>query len=49
MILINAAKTNSTSWSHVTELEKKAAESKTPKLDDNVDPSDGLMSLMKNM
>lgn len=49
MVFINASKNNSTTWSHVTEVEKKAAESKTPKLDDNADPSEGLMSLMKNM
>lgn len=49
MVVINAAKTKSTTWSHVTELEKKAADSKTPKLDENVDPSEGIMNLMKNM
>lgn len=49
MVIINAAKVNPTPWSHVTELEKKAAESKTPKLDENVDPSVGIMNLMKNM
>lgn len=49
MVIINAAKVNSTSWSHVTELDKKAAESKTPKLDENADPSEGIMNLMKNM
>lgn len=49
MVIINVAKTGESSWSHVTELEKKAADSKAPKLDDNADPSEGLMNLMKNM
>lgn len=49
MVIINAAKTKSTNWSHVTELEKKAADNKTPKLDENADPSEGIMNLMKNM
>ncbi|XP_072386923.1 calcyclin-binding protein [Diabrotica undecimpunctata] len=50
MVLINAAKTSSDNWSHVTEWEKKASDSKTPKMDpDKMDPSEGLMSLMKNM
>lgn len=49
MVLINAAKVDITPWSHVTELDKKAADSKTPKLDENADPSEGIMNLMKNM
>ncbi|CAG9856603.1 unnamed protein product [Phyllotreta striolata] len=50
-VLINAAKKSSGNWSHLTEWEKKASESKAPKLDssDKMDPTEGLMSLMKNM
>lgn len=49
MVIINAAKEKSTNWSHVTAYEKKASDQKTPKMDENIDPSEGLMSLMKNM
>lgn len=52
MILINAAKVEQKTWDFVTETEKRASESKKlPSLDpnDKADPSEGLMSLMKNM
>ncbi|CAH1119316.1 unnamed protein product [Phaedon cochleariae] len=50
MVIINAAKSSPDHWSHVTEWEKKASDKKLPNLDtDKSDPSDGLMSLMKNM
>ncbi|XP_018573684.1 calcyclin-binding protein [Anoplophora glabripennis] len=52
MVVINAAKKEPENWSHVTEWEKKSSDAKNlkPDLDDkNSDPSDGLMSLMKNM
>ncbi|XP_056632216.1 calcyclin-binding protein [Diorhabda sublineata] len=49
-VLINAAKKVPMNWSHVTEWEKKASESKVPKMDtEKLDPTEGLMSLMKNM
>lgn len=50
MVVINLAKETPVSWSHVTETEKKASEAKkVPQMDKNADPSDGLMSIMKNM
>lgn len=51
MIIINLAKVDNVNWSHVTEVEKKAkdASSMAPEVDKNADPSDGLMSIMKNM
>lgn len=48
MIIINAAKKTQNKWSHVTSLEKKASDAQ--KMDtENMDPADGIMSLMKNM
>lgn len=51
MVVINAAKVKSENWSHVTELEKKMSDAQNDKFkpDDNMDPSEGLMSIMKNM
>lgn len=52
LILINAAKKEDIHWTHVTEWEKKASESKkTSSFDseDKSDPSASLMNLMKNM
>lgn len=52
LILINAAKKEDIHWTHVTEWEKKASETKkTPSFDseDKSDPSASLMNLMKNM
>ncbi|XP_019875141.1 calcyclin-binding protein [Aethina tumida] len=48
MVIINAAKKTQNKWSHVTSLEKKASDAQ--KMDtENMDPADGIMSLMKNM
>ncbi|KAK9875127.1 hypothetical protein WA026_005920 [Henosepilachna vigintioctopunctata] len=51
MVVINAAKVDSTNWSHVTELEKKASDAKSKKLemDKSGAAEDNLMSLMRNM
>lgn len=51
MIIITAAKRESINWSHVTELEKKASDSKkvVPDTEKGADPSEGLMSIMRNM
>lgn len=51
MVVINAAKKEMENWSHVTEWEKKSSDAKNPApdLEDKSDPTDGLMSLMKNM
>lgn len=50
MIIVNLAKTQNVNWSHVTEVEKRARDtSMAPEMDKNADPSEGLMSIMKNM
>lgn len=51
MIIINVAKIEETSWSHVTELEKRSSDAKkiVPETDKSEDPSDGLMSIMRSM
>ncbi|KAJ8918031.1 hypothetical protein NQ315_011487 [Exocentrus adspersus] len=52
MVIVNAAKKEVENWSHVTEWEKKASDAKNlppPDSDKQADPSEGLMSLMKNM
>lgn len=50
MIIVFLAKQSPKNWSHVTGVEKKIKESKTPavpEVGDNSDPSSSLMSLMK--
>jgi calcyclin binding protein len=37
------------SWGYLTEKEKKLKDKAAPKLDDNADPQEGLMSMMKKM
>lgn len=51
MIVISLAKQESTDWPCVTEYEKKLKDSQQQQQleTDKMDPSDGLMSLMKNM
>ncbi|KAK5650579.1 hypothetical protein RI129_001608 [Pyrocoelia pectoralis] len=52
MIIINAAKIEQKNWEFVTEIEKRASDAKklpTPDPNMSADPSEGLMSLMKNM
>ncbi|KAG5897064.1 hypothetical protein JTB14_025880 [Gonioctena quinquepunctata] len=50
MVIVSAAKTSTDNWSHVTEWEKKANDLKMPNLGaEKSDPSEGLMSMMKNM
>lgn len=52
MVAIMVAKEKEQNWSHVTELEKKAAESKTllpDKMDDTKDPTENLMNMMKKL
>lgn len=36
-------------WSYLTEKEMKTKEKPAPKIDENIDPQEGLMSLMKKM
>lgn len=51
MVIINASKVKQDHWDYVTELEKKVNDAKNAKFkpNDNMDPSEGLMSIMKNM
>lgn len=51
MILINAAKVEQNNWGFVTETEKRTSDAKKPPTMDTEksDPTEGLMSLMKNM
>lgn len=51
MVIVTIAKEKQENWSHVTELEKKMSDSKKklPEMDENSHPTDGLMSIMKNM
>lgn len=51
MVIINVAKIEDVSWSHVTELEKRASDSKKiiPEPDKSDDPSEGLMNVMRTM
>lgn len=55
MVIVNLAKTTTNNWSHMTELEKRASESKkmdttdTDDLSKDSDPSAGLMNIMKKM
>lgn len=47
-VFLRKVETNK-SWSHVTEKEKKITEKSMPKMDENSDPQEGLMSMMKKM
>lgn len=51
MIVVSAAKVEHVNWSHVTEIDKRASDAKkiVPETDKEADPSEGLMSIMKNM
>ncbi|CAF1122668.1 unnamed protein product [Adineta ricciae] len=49
MIVLLLAKAESKTWECIFQDEKKAPEKPLPKMDDNKDPGDSLMQLMKNM
>lgn len=51
MVIISAAKQEQKEWSHVTEIEKRASDSKklAPESEKSDDPSEGLLNIMKNM
>ncbi|GJQ74517.1 hypothetical protein Trydic_g21384 [Trypoxylus dichotomus] len=51
MVIINAAKKDHNEWSHVTEIEKRASDSKklAPEAEKSDDPSEGLLNIVKNM
>ncbi|XP_017781845.1 PREDICTED: calcyclin-binding protein [Nicrophorus vespilloides] len=47
-VVINVAKVDTLSWSHVTDIEKRASDAKKmPKAEEGGDPSDNMMSIMK--
>lgn len=52
MILISVAKIEDVSWSHVTEMERRASDAKklVPDVSEKSDdPSEGLMNIMRKM
>lgn len=51
MVVITAVKIANSDWSHVTEIEKKAADAKAKKyeVDKSGDPNDSLMNMMRKM
>lgn len=49
MVVLFLRKSSVQNWSYVTESEKKSKEPRIPKPDENEDPSQSLMSLMKQM
>ncbi|XP_044756619.1 calcyclin-binding protein-like [Coccinella septempunctata] len=51
MVVISAQKMDPSTWSHVTEIEKKVSDAKAKKydLDKSDNPNDSLMNLMKKM
>jgi len=49
IVIFLAKKKVGTKWSHMTTYEKKAKEPRIPKLDQNDDPSAGLMDMMRQM
>ncbi|XP_054713980.1 calcyclin-binding protein-like [Uloborus diversus] len=49
MVVLYLRKVTAQHWGYVTESEKKAKEPKSPKVDKDEDPSQSLMTLMKQM
>lgn len=50
LVVISASKVKDVTWSHVTELEKKADDAQKAKFKtDSSDPNESVMSIMKNM
>lgn len=49
MITVMLRKKSNETWSCLTQKEQKAKEASKPKLDENSDPQEGLMTLMKKM
>lgn len=49
MVLVMLRKDNSKTWAYVTQEESKAKDSKKPKVDENADPNESLMNMMKQM
>ncbi|XP_052093096.1 calcyclin-binding protein-like [Mytilus californianus] len=48
-VLVMMRKDNSKTWTYVTQRENKEKEAKKPKVDENADPNDSLMTMMKQM
>ncbi|XP_029971729.1 calcyclin-binding protein [Salarias fasciatus] len=49
MVLIMCKKQTSKKWECLTAVEKQAKEKEKPTMDDNADPSDGLMNMLKKI
>jgi len=49
MVVIMCRKTAAKKWDCLTQVEKKSKDKDKPSLDENADPSDGLMSMLKKM
>ncbi|XP_068196850.1 calcyclin-binding protein [Antennarius striatus] len=49
MVLIMCKKQTSKNWDYLTKVEKQSKEKEKPNLDDNADPSDGLMNMLKKI
>lgn len=50
MVIVNLIKSQEKDWSHITETEKRLSDSKKlPETGKSDDPSEGIMSIMKNM
>lgn len=47
MIILSLVKNSSSHWANLTKVEKESK--KTPKLDDDADPTAGIMNLMRQM
>lgn len=48
-VLVMLKKKDVKTWAYVTEREKKAQDTKAPKVDDSKDPNDSLMDMLKQM
>ncbi|XP_067127255.1 calcyclin-binding protein [Centruroides vittatus] len=49
MVVIFLKKESSSNWQYITEAERKSNETKMPEMDENEDPGQSLMNLMKKM
>ncbi|KAM6948254.1 calcyclin-binding protein [Aplochiton taeniatus] len=49
MVLVMCKKTAAKRWECLTQAEKQAKDKDKPKMEDNADPSDGLMSMLKKV
>ncbi|KAK7945651.1 hypothetical protein WMY93_001379 [Mugilogobius chulae] len=49
MLLIMCKKQSTHKWEYLTKVEKQSKDKDKPKMDDNADPSDGLMNMLKKI